>query len=731
MRKPFSVLTVRSFWWLLSLVAVDAAAGDVDYLTEQDLIDSIPLVYGVSHFVQPVEAAPAAVTVIDRELIAALNAKSIADILTAVPGFGAIATSQLALASGYQLGGDPFARRMHVEIDGRPLSDSMLAVSIWDDLGIDIADIERVEVIRSSNLPADGGNALLGTVNIVTGSPLLAPLLRVGVEIDQDDYLRRYLNGARTMGRVDAQVWLAERERLLGRDLYQSPLGGSDGYLLRDGLATIVEFGTQPNTVQRDSLATVVDVDPQSNTVQRDRSIGGRLLWSPSALDSLELAAGFSDSTAGAGEQQARYSWQQLEWQRVLADGGHWQALGYHNLSRIRATGLMSLHTISAPLPAPVTDPPLDREPKPSREQATTALIDQSGRAERWGGELRRHWRGADGWQLSAGAALSHERAQSEFLTDSPATLERDSGRLFAAGEWRWRRDWLLSGGLAGEWAEQLSSVGAARLGANYAATANSTLRLAVAAGTRQPTLLEQRRQSVGRDPLSEEIDLITLGDPQLDIESSRLLEFGYHWRSSDGRVELDGRWYHQQLRDPILPSRVNAEVDSELGEDQFIYYQNRGDIDQRGVELQLTARQRQAWLLHITASYMDSRADDTPLAVVSEFAIDPFLEELEPYTNGLFAARWTAGATASYTVASHWRLAGQLHWQSEVPAWLATSYGGVARLNLSAQRIWPAIGGSELRLTVEGRNLGDAKVNGLEYFPARCLMVKLEMALP
>ncbi len=92
MRKPFSVLTARSLWWLLGLAAVDATGGDGDYLTEQDLIETIPLVYGVSHFAQPVEAAPAAVTVIDRELIAALNAKSIADILTAVPGFGAIAT---------------------------------------------------------------------------------------------------------------------------------------------------------------------------------------------------------------------------------------------------------------------------------------------------------------------------------------------------------------------------------------------------------------------------------------------------------------------------------------------------------------------------------------------------------------------------------------------------------------------------------------------------------------
>ncbi len=326
---------------------------------------------------------------------------------------------------------------------------------------------------------------------------------------------------------------------------------------------------------------------------------------------------------------------------------------------------------------------------------------------------------------------MSHERAQSEFLTDSTATLERDSGRLFAAGEWHWRRDWLVSGGLAGEWSEQLPSVGAARLGVNYSATANSTLRFAVAAGTRQPTLLEQRRQSVGRDPISEEIDLMTLGHPQLDVESSRLLELGYHWRSGDGWLEVDGRWYRQQLRDPIVPSRVSAEVDSELGNDEFIYYQNRGNIDQHGVELQLTARHRQAWLLHVTASYLDSRATEEPVTLVSEYIIEPYLDELEPYSTGLFGARWTAGATASYTFSSHWTVAGQLRWQSELPAWLADSYEGFSQLNLSAQRSWAAVGDSELRLTVEGRNLGDAKVNGLEYFPARCLVVKLELMLP
>lgn len=713
-----------------ALLAAGVAAAESSYLTEEDLIDSIPLVYGVSHFAQPVESAPAAVTVIDRELIAALNAKTIADILTAVPGFGAIATSQLAVASGYQLGGDPFARRMHVEIDGRPLSDSMLAISIWDDLGIDIADIERVEVIRSSNLPADGDNALLGTMNIVTASPLLAPLLRVGVEADGDDYIRRYINGARTMGMVDAQVWLAERERALGRDLYQSPLGGSDGYLLRDGFDS----------------NSAGDFDPQANTLQKDRSLGGRLLWSPTALDSVELAAGYSASSAGSSSQRARYSWQQLEWQRLLEDGGHWRAFAYHNLSRVRASGLMAIAAIFGPLPSDPYDPGIEPKPKPKPKpklMPTTAVVladddewvivglDQSGRTERWGGELRRHWRADGHWQLSVGAALARDRAQSEYLTDQPTTLARSSGRVFAAGEWQWRPGWLVSAGLSGEWAEQLSAVGAARLGLNYSLSAASTLRLASAAGTRQPTLLEQRRQSVGRDTASGEIDIITLGDPQLDVESSQLVELGYHWRSASSRVEFDSRWYRQQLHDPILPSRIIGDIDSALGEDEFIYYHNRGDIHQQGVELQLTARHRQAWLLHLTASYLDSRAKPEPLAFNSEFAIEPYLDELEPYSTGVFAARWSAGATASYTFASHWTVAGQLRWQSELPAWLADSYEGFSQLNLSAQRSWQAADGGEVRLAVEGRNLADAKVEGLDYFPGRGVMVKLEFMLP
>ncbi|TFH67334.1 TonB-dependent receptor [Gammaproteobacteria bacterium LSUCC0057] len=728
---PGAASAVRTF--LLSIAAVTAAAeSEPGYLSELDLFEEIPMVTGVSHFLQPIEATPAAVTVLDREMIAALNPQSFAQILQLVPGFAQMVTAQGTLAPGYQLGGEPFARRMHVEIDGRPLNDSMLVTAMWQDFGLDFNDIERIEVIRGSNMPADGGNALLGTVNIITRSPLLAERLRLSVELDEDHFRRYSLNTAFTLGGVETQLWARQREQQTFTERRPLVSGTSSSHTI---------IGSEDLSYDSESLVTEEPGTALTSARQRDRSVGARMLWSPTAIDRIETALGYSDHQTPFGDQRARYSWQQLEWQRLLPDLGEWHGFLFHNYNRVSATGLLAIGEISGPLPSAAANPwYADRIPPAFNfsELIDFATVDESGWSERWDAELRRYWRYGSDVELSVGGAATHDRAASRYLTDQTHTLQRRSSRLYTTAAWQVDSDWQLSGGLMAEQAEGLSSITAARIGANYRLDDQHSWRLAAAIGGRQPTLLESHRASVARNKPSSTVDLLTLVNSQLDVERSELVELGYHWRSGDQRIELDGRWYGQKVTDLIKPSDIVVEltrfIDGELTtvSDRVLYYDNRADLYQQGLELQLTARHRQHWLLHLTAAYLDSRASSAPLQLDTAlpYPIESFTVD-RPFEVGLVGERWSASMLASYQLNTQWQLASQLNWQSATSGWMHLDSAPTTHWDLSAQRHWQrSASGAAVELSVALRNITDERVDGLLDYPRRRLVVQLQLEL-
>ena len=475
--------------------------------------------------------------------------------------------------------------------------------------------------------------------------------------------------------------------------------------------------------------------------------MGLRLLWAPTALDTIETAFGFNDSQIYYGEQRARYSWQQLGWQRLTNDDGDWRAFIYHNRNHVSASGLLAIGEISGLLPSPDWDLWLGERDRDVGldvrlrrvdlgEDTHFVKIDESGWSERWDGELRRHWR-SPSWELSVGGATSFDRAKSLYLTDQKSTLDRQSGRIYATGSWRLNPRWQFSGGMMGEWAQGLSPISALRSGLNYHIAPGQSLRLAIALGARQPTLLEQNRQSVARDKESGTVDLITQVDADLDIERSQLVELGYHWRSANNRIEFDGRWYHQELFDLIKPAEIQAFVvrpiamTTELHEETFLYYDNRGDISQHGLELQLSARHRQHWLLHATLGYLQTRVADDPLQLETELNLEEYVDQV-PFDIGLGGERWTAGATASYTFANEWSLATHLHWQNRTAGWMSEDFSGSTRWDISALRSWRwREGGSTVDLSVALRNLTDERLLGIVDYPSRRIVVKLELKLP
>ena len=110
-----------------------------------------------------------------------------------------------------------FANKLLVLLDGRSMYTRLSSGVFWDTLDTDLADIERIEVIRGPGAAVWGANAVNGVINIIT-------------------------NPATETHGVTASVGGGGEERGFGSVRYGGELGESQGhyhvygkYLNRDG----------------------------------------------------------------------------------------------------------------------------------------------------------------------------------------------------------------------------------------------------------------------------------------------------------------------------------------------------------------------------------------------------------------------------------------------------------------------------------------------------------------
>lgn len=134
-------------------------------------LEQMPIVLSASRLEQSALDAPAAVTVIDRELIEASGFTELHDVLRLVPGFLVAdwPDGQPVVAS-YGVG-DAFDRRIKVMIDGHTVNSPFRGNTNWQDLPLRVDDVERIEVVRGPNGAAYGINAFQAVINLITRSP--------------------------------------------------------------------------------------------------------------------------------------------------------------------------------------------------------------------------------------------------------------------------------------------------------------------------------------------------------------------------------------------------------------------------------------------------------------------------------------------------------------------------------------------------------------------------------
>lgn len=155
------------------LVVALPCQGNEDDLPPDLAGTSIPQVLTPARLKQAQVDVGASVTVIDRDMIVALGARDVPEILRLVPGMMVSQESEAGHTFAVNYHGTNLTdiRRLQVLVDGMSVYQSGLSRVLWSDLALAIDDIDRIEVTRGPDAAAYGANSFSGIVNIITRHP--------------------------------------------------------------------------------------------------------------------------------------------------------------------------------------------------------------------------------------------------------------------------------------------------------------------------------------------------------------------------------------------------------------------------------------------------------------------------------------------------------------------------------------------------------------------------------
>ncbi len=548
---------------LLAVASAHAAAPDpAAVLTERDVYGEVPVVLTASRLRQPLLDTPAAVTVLDRELIRLSGAREVVELFRLVPGFVLITDNGNTQAVTLHGLADIYSRRFQVLVDGRSIYLPSLGGVAWSELGIALDDIERIEVIRGPNSAAYGSNAFLGVINIITRHASTAPRLRVAARAGMDRIRDGYLSAAGST--ADAAL---DWRLTLGRE---SDMG----------------FDDRPD--------------------RRDlRSLNLRLDWQQSLTDSWYVGLGgtagvredgrFGDPNDPPRDRDVRWAWQHLRWTRATADD-ELTAQVFHQRRRSRERYTAIYDKVGG---VPITAI-VDTDASYSSERLDAEL--QWTRTPRPG--LR--------WALGAGARLDRVRSRRYFGRGD--WLENHVQRLFGTFELDAAPRLTVHGGAMLERDGISGWKLAPRLAFNVHLAPWATLRLAASRAHRTPLLVEERAEA-------RETAVTALGDVTVPLilasgglTAERILsrEAGLvvHRRHLTGNLRV----FREDLSDVIYSPKRPVTVGTPLGPVSVKAYDfaNAQSASVQGAELEVAWR-RGPLLAHLAYAYtvIDGRGPD------------------------------------------------------------------------------------------------------------------------
>ncbi|NCP80172.1 MAG: TonB-dependent receptor [Gallionella sp.] len=597
MKKILKIIMSLACGGTLLAAAAAAAAAAAEVPDELGYFQEFPVVLSASRLLQPLSEAPNAMTVIDRDMIAASGSRTITDLLKLVPGMYVSYYKGSQPIVSYHGTTDQYARRMQVLIDGRSVYLPPLSAVGWADLPITVDDIERIEVIRGPAAASHGANSTQGVISITT---------RDATAVNGKQLA--YTHG--TQGINDASVRFG---------------GNGEVYDYRMTLAYTADNGyADLHKLPRKVAATL----PNQNSLLRNnndsnqaRLLNYRANFHPGSRDSFDLQFGFNRDVQGVGfvdknpsavnplnlnpsstngntphDLVANSGYAQFDWIRVLENEDELR-LRYYHLQRNQH------ETFNVYLSGNFIPDPLRQTARAGRDEI----------------EVQHTLSPMADNRLVYGAAWRQDRINAQLQAPFPVAviardfnLRSDEWRVFSHDEWRPLDALLVNAGAMYERDRMDNANFSPRAALNLHVARHHTLRAGVSLAYRTPAVVEEFTPSPLEAPGDLWVPARFATAPDLKPERMFSRELGYLGEFPEWNGVIDLRLFSDQLRNGIYASKLSQ---------KFI---NGAAIQVRGFELTFKIKPDRDGELVLNAAHILARSNSAQLFATGESAFRP-----------------------------------------------------------------------------------------------------------
>ena len=496
--------------FLLSSALAAAQSGTAGVaVSERDFLGDMPVVLSVSRLSQPVDEAPGAVTVLDRQFIRNSGARDVVDLLRLVPGFQTTTSfeSDAPLAS-YHGRSDDWANRIQVLVDGRSVYSGHLQGSAG--LGLEtlaLDDIARIEVLRGSNSATYGARAFLGVINIISRD-----VHDVGssASVSMGDNMVADVGASIGWGQPGAAYRLSVDSR------------GDQG--LR------VAYGS--NRVSRVNAVASLDTGAGSELDMRAGAMG------------IDAGRGSADSPGNVARMRFLGSqFVQMDWRKPL-DGDQDIQLSFSHTQNIhrdnflyQSTDLVNGVNYFGAL--------VEFGAQEVNDALTVlhTVVHTLQLRSVWGLELRR------------------EEVTSRSSFDTRNQVVSNFSRVFGSAEWRLQPDWVLNAGAMAEQSDIGGGTFSPRLMLNWHVVPGHTLRAGLSSAFRPPSAYEKYAAVRYYDANRANPFTTVQSTGALEPEKIHTRELGYNYNLPKRGLSGDVRFFDERIIDGIeRPSGVSPE---------------------------------------------------------------------------------------------------------------------------------------------------------------------------
>ena len=568
--------------------------------SEEMYLEDMPIVISATKLEQPLNEAPVATTIIDRQMIDASGAQTIPDLLRLVPGFTVGYLSGANPVATYHGQSDRYSKRVQLLIDGRSVYLPTLAGVAWSDLIIGIEDIERIEVVRGPNASTYGNNAFQTVVSISTKHAS-----------DNDKHFFKSTAGSHDTANA----------------IYR--FSGRNG-----DLDYRVSLGTK-NNEGTDLLDDFTDTDYFSYRMDYQIDTSTQLFYSGGIQNStygdvLETATDTSNSV------DVDTAFQHLKLEHNFDNQSSLSVQYYYNYTRSFDFNILVENF--TPAIFALTSPTIDF----SAIDPFDVNLQFKLESERHDLEVDYYYNLGDSLRLVSGASVRADKITADSSFDPESDNIHLLYRAFTHGEYRLTDDWIFNTGLMVESNDISGTDFSPRLALIHHLNNKHTLRLSASKATRTPTLfdengfvnLEHQLTQDGGQPLNNPDLQAALGGDILtdtifystgDVDSEEIISYELGWISQllNNKLTLDIKLFVDETENIIYENRIynvpTETIDAldplNLGNDAFngaIDNVNAASTRTRGIEITTDYQISSDWRLYAYYAYIELDAKVT-----------------------------------------------------------------------------------------------------------------------